>query len=396
MLKANGSKIQIPVQLETCRDLVIEKTEKWILENSINNSKSPSCLYVPATDYTMRGGKWIRPLLTYVTALALGYRPPAYEGKKYSFESHLKSDHEIGLEHVLAANQYKHNFLVSIDEIQDSQLLRSNELSLHGKIGIPQALDVSLLFMNESFGTLAQPLIKLRQQGNMYTDGFKEKESALLKKFFDEVLEVYNSYTKTVEGQSLEVEYRDHKNLDELTPDVPKRIDELKTGWYTGGSPMALGAIEAGASKYLVDLLREAGIGAATGFQLADDNNDIKAILKFALNKDMEHLRKWGKGLGDDFKEGKRTLPVAYYVEKKKGTEEYLKFRGNLGRKGLDMETMVEMANNLQDSGVLQETDRLAEQLVREAKEKVMKHVEPTSHLNLLLHLFDYMIKRDI
>lgn len=396
MLKANESKIQVSAQLGMCKDLVEEKTEKWIAKNSINSSKSPSCLYVPATDYMMRGGKWIRPLLTYIAALALGYTPPAYEGKKYSVESHLKSDHEIGLEHVLATSQNKHNFLVSIDEIQDSQLLRSDELSLYAKEGIPQSLNVSLLFLNESYGVLAQPLIKLRQQENMYINGFKEKENALLKKFSDEFLEVYTSYIKTVEGQSLEVEYRDHKNLDELTPEIPKQIDELKTGWYTGGTPMALGAIEAGVPKYLVDIFRKAGIGAATGFQFVDDNNDIKAILKFASNKDPEHLRKWGKGLGDDFKEGKRTLPVAYYVEKKKGTREYENFKYNLGRRGMNMDTMIELANNLRDSGAIQETDRFAEQLVRDAKEKVSRHVEQTDHLNLLLHLFDYMIERDI
>ncbi|WP_062295411.1 polyprenyl synthetase family protein [Demequina maris] len=82
-----------------------------------------------------------------------------------------------------------------------------------------------------------------------------------------------------------------------------RTIMRSKTASYTAEFPLALGAAAAGASAATVSSLREAGLPLGAAFQLRDDVLGLTGTPE-----------RTGKPVGDDLREGKRTLLVWHAV----------------------------------------------------------------------------------
>ncbi|WP_169747719.1 polyprenyl synthetase family protein [Demequina subtropica] len=87
-------------------------------------------------------------------------------------------------------------------------------------------------------------------------------------------------------------------DLDSLEHDI-RAVMRAKTASYTAEFPLALGAAAAGASPATVNALRTAGLPLGVAFQLRDD------VLGLTGSPETT-----GKPVGDDLREGKRTLLV--------------------------------------------------------------------------------------
>ena len=74
-----------------------------------------------------------------------------------------------------------------------------------------------------------------------------------------------------------------------------------KTAHYTAASPLAIGAVAAGATREAVEGLRQVGVSAGIAFQLQDD------LLNLVGDAEAQ-----GKDFRSDITEGKRTLAVVY------------------------------------------------------------------------------------
>jgi len=217
-------------------------------------------LYDLVGDYPRRGGRFMRPTLCIAAACAHGA----------TVQQALKCAVSVEL---------LHNALLVVDDIQDESEERRGKPSLHSQWGVPVAINVgstmtvlSLIPLLESVETCG-PFVAMRI-----------------------VREAVNAAQACAEGQALELGWRFDNRID-ITEQDYLEMATRKTCSYSTIFPIQAGAL-LGTRAPEVDrsLLHYAHfIGMA--FQIQDD----------LLNIDGDHAR-YGKELGGDLLEGKRTL----------------------------------------------------------------------------------------
>ena len=120
-------------------------------------------------------------------------------------------------------------------------------------------------------------------------------------------LEVYELYleemTRLSFGQGLDIFWHKGKKSN-VTEKQYLQMCLFKTGVLARFSAK-LGAISANVSPQLVELMGEFGESLGVGFQIQDDVLNLKP-----------QSGKWGKDIGEDITEGKRSLPVISALKK--------------------------------------------------------------------------------
>ena len=117
---------------------------------------------------------------------------------------------------------------------------------------------------------------------------------------------------RVVEGQHIELSWVENNAWDQTEQDYWQMCVQ-KTAWYTCITPCRLGALIGGAKTNELDAFIEIGMNLGVAFQLVDDALDYSA-----------RQAELGKTIGDDFSEGKITLPVILAF--RRGNEEEKKF----------------------------------------------------------------------
>ena len=161
--------------------------------------------------------------------------------------------------------------------------------------------------------------------------------------------------------QAMRTEVLAGQYLDVLTqargdeaPETALQIDRYKTAAYTVERPLHLGAAIAGACPALVDTYRRFGADVGIAFQLRDD------LLGMFGDPVVT-----GKPAGDDLREGKRTLLLAYGLraaerQRKMTAAELL--RGAIGNPQVQHDTVTEVRELLIELGAVAEVEsRIAE-----------------------------------
>ena len=221
-------------------------------------------LYDLVSDYPRRGGKMMRPSLCIATARAFGARA----------EDALRAAVSIEL---------FHNALLVHDDIQDESQVRRGAPSLHVLHGMPLALNAGDTLVMLSLRPLAE-----------YRLGFGLKVALLL------IEEMERMARESGEGQALELGWR-RDNVVDLTEADYFEMVLKKTCWYTAISPMRLGALIGSGDMYPeFETLIRFGFFFGTAFQIRDD------VLNIVGDE------RYGKELGDDLLEGKRTLMLIH------------------------------------------------------------------------------------
>ena len=105
---------------------------------------------------------------------------------------------------------------------------------------------------------------------------------------------------QTVEGQALELDWV-RNNTWRLDDADYLEMVELKTSWYSFITPLQVGAMAAGAGPEQMEPLESLGRHLGAAFQITDDLLNLRA--------DPEE---YGKEIGGDLWEGKRTLMLLH------------------------------------------------------------------------------------
>ncbi len=216
-------------------------------------------------EFTLRGGKRIRPALVYY-----GYR--------------CFSDEDLG--EVLKASmvmELVQSYLLIHDDIIDMDSTRRGGPTVHVQFDDPH-MGVSMAIV---IGDIACALA-VRILNNAKLD--EAKKSVALKVLNDCVF-------KVITGQIMDVA----QDLNSIA-DVLKMY-ELKTAAYTFEGPLLIGASLAGASGKDKDILSKIAVPLGKAFQLQDDLLDLFGDSKL------------GKPIGSDIKEGKKTLLILKALE---------------------------------------------------------------------------------
>jgi geranylgeranyl diphosphate synthase type II len=224
-------------------------------------------LYDLVADYPTRGGRAMRPSLCLATARAFGG----------SLERALLTAVSIEL---------FHNALLIHDDVEDESDMRRGKPSMHALHGVPMAVNVG--------DTLT--LLSLRPLfANMYSLGPR-----LTMRLVEETERMAR---ESAEGQALELGWR----LDNA-PDV-RESDYLemvlkKTCWLAAIHPMRSGALIATGGAADVDPFIRYGFFVGAAFQIQDDLLNL-----------VGDAARYGKELGGDLYEGKRTIMLIHVLE---------------------------------------------------------------------------------
>lgn len=212
------------------------------------------------------GGKRLRPLLTVAAARAVGTEGDILSPKKLA-----------------AAVEFIHTATLLHDDIVDASELRRGKVAAHLIWGAPTSVLVGDFLFARAFELMVE------------TDSMQ-------------ALGILASASRVIsEGEVLQLTRAHDLNLDQATY---LQIISAKTAELFAAAAEA-GAVGAGADAAAVKALRDYGMALGIAFQLADDALDYGATAE-AL----------GKNAGDDFNEGKATLPLLLAVARTKGRED--------------------------------------------------------------------------
>lgn len=212
------------------------------------------------------GGKRLRPLLTVAAARASGAQGDILSPKKLA-----------------AAVEFIHTATLLHDDIVDASELRRGKVAAHLIWGAPTSVLVGDFLFARAFELMVET-------DSMRALGILAEASRVIS-----------------EGEVLQLTRAHDLNLDQATY---LQIISAKTAELFAAAAEA-GAVGAAADADATQALRDYGMALGIAFQLADDALDYGATAE-AL----------GKNAGDDFNEGKATLPLLLAVARTRGRED--------------------------------------------------------------------------
>ena len=212
------------------------------------------------------GGKRLRPLITVAAARAAGAGDDIEASRKLA-----------------AAVEFIHTATLLHDDVVDGSELRRGKVAAHLIWGAPTSLLVGDFLFARAFELMVET-------DSMRALGILAKASSVI-----------------AEGEVLQLTRAHDLNLDR---DTYLEIITAKTAELFAAAAES-GAVGAGADDARVGALRGYGLNLGIAFQLADDALDYGGA-SAAL----------GKNAGDDFNEGKATLPLLLAVQRTRGTED--------------------------------------------------------------------------
>jgi len=236
------------------------------IEQYLDRARNAEHLGPLLADYPSRGGRSLRASLCIAAARAFG--APLNDAVKSAVSLELL-----------------HNAFLVHDDIEDDSEERRRLPALHVLHGVPTALNVGDGLAVLSLG----PLID-----NHATLGPRVAHGVFR--------EAHRMAQESVEGQALELAWR-HKNDVQVTSEDYFRMVLKKTCWYTTIYPCRVGAMIGHRRDISHEGFVRFGFLLGAAFQIQDD----------VLNLAGDHGR-YGKELGGDIREGKRTLMLIHLL----------------------------------------------------------------------------------
>jgi geranylgeranyl diphosphate synthase, type II len=223
-------------------------------------------LYDPLTAYLARTGKGFRPALCMATCSAYG------------------GDASDALASAAAIEMLHNAFLVH-DDIEDDSELRRGLPTMHTEHGMPIALNAGDMLTALSVRLLRENLPALGP--------------TLTSRIYDEFEHMLQ---QSLEGQAMELGWvRD--NRCDITDEDYLRMVLKKTCWYSFIHPCRIGALIGTRGDIDPDRYNRFGSYLGTAFQVQDD------LLNLTGNEQL-----YGKEIGGDLLEGKRTLMLIHLL----------------------------------------------------------------------------------
>lgn len=232
------------------------------LERYLPRSGQPNEFYASVWDLLDRGGKRFRPALTFLACESVG-------GKK---DDALQAATSVEL---------LHNMTLVHDDIEDQSELRRGKPCLHRIYGVPTAINTGDAMLIKVF--------EIANASRTPTDRTRQLVSQIAKRAYD-----------VTWGQAFEFSLWKRKDF---TSDDVIRLLKYKTGAMTRLA-VEVGAIAGGASTEQLESLGEFGETVGIAFQIVDDILNVSG-----------DVRKYGKEIGGDIREGKKTLMAAHLLK---------------------------------------------------------------------------------
>ena len=320
----------------------IENNAKIV--NKYLNSKlkgNPKKLYDAAGHLIVNGGKRLRPYMVIRSCQILG-------GKSSTA--------------MIAASAVEmvHNFTLVHDDIMDNDEMRHGVPTVHKKFGMPIAILAGDVLFSKAFQIISES--KLSPNANTHLI------SRLAKACVD-----------VCEGQLLDIKMADEKRI----PTEAEYITMIgkKTAALFDVS-CAMGAICATNKPKDISNLSDFGRNLGIAFQITDDLIGVMGDPKVTK-----------KPVGNDLREGKKSLPILMAIKLAKGNEKkiILKAFGNSKISKKDLNRAVEVIRSLG----IEEKVRNQALKYAEKSEKSLTKYKGTAKVELVA-LLDFVVKRSV
>ena len=312
--------------------------------NSYLSSKlkgHPPQLYSAASYLILHGGKRLRPFLVTKSCEVLG-------GK-------IKNSMPAA-----SAVEMIHNFTLVHDDIMDNDEMRHGVPTVHKKFGIPIAILAGDVLFSKAY--------QLISNSNLSVKSKNELVSKLAKACVD-----------VCEGQLMDIKMAESKKIPSQSNYI--KMIEKKTAALFDVS-CAMGALCANAKKIDIQKLSSFGKNLGIAFQITDDLIGV-----------MGDPKKTKKPVGNDLREGKKSLPIVLAITKSKGNDKkiILKSFGNPNASKKDIEKAVKVIRAL---GI----EKLVRRQALQYSEKAKKSLESYSGKSKkeLINLLNFVVERSL
>ncbi len=295
-------------------------------------SKISGVLYANIKDFVLRKGKRIRPIL-----FIIGYKGFAKRQAPGLYTSAL-------------AIELLHDFMLVHDDIIDKSETRRGKPSMHAMLNNHltgfkdnkfNGQDLSIVVGDIMYALAIDAFLAIKENPI-------RKETALRK--------FVRAAVYTGSGEFIELLYG-LKPLDKITKNDIYKIYDYKTAHYTFSTPLATGAILAGAKNTEINKLYQYGIYLGRAFQIKDDILGI-----------FEDEKKIGKSTLTDLQEAKKTLLIWYaYNRVNKNDKEFIKMI--FSKKLINRNDLKMVQELIKKSGALSRLENEISQLTQKAQE---------------------------
>lgn len=308
-------------------------------------------LYRMMIDYPSRSGKGLRPGLLMIFNRAYG------------------GSDELAL-NTAAALELFQNWIVIHDDIEDRSDLRRGLPTLHIKYGMPLALNAGDALAGKMWDLILKNREILGSDKTMMV--------------FDEFLQMYHN---TTAGQHIELAWEVENRWD-VTVDDYFNMCRRKTAWYTCITPSWIGCLIAGASRNIRDHAIKFGLDLGVAFQIQDD------VLNLIGDRE-----KYGKEIGGDILEGKRTLILIDLLTKCDAGERkfIINFMGE-DRDTKDQSAIDEILQMMSRYGSIDRAIESSHDLARSARDIFVKAFDSSIDRrwkSVIIDLIDFVVKRE-
>ncbi|MCW4034590.1 MAG: polyprenyl synthetase family protein [Candidatus Bathyarchaeota archaeon] len=310
-----------------------QKVDKFI-EQVVSLETEPKVLYKAARHIIDAGGKRLRPFLVLKSCKLVG-------GAEQDALA------------TAASLELLHTFTLLHDDIMDQDEKRRGVPSVHTKWGVPIAIVAGDLLFAKVYEAITK-----------HTDPKRVKPKRIL-----EVLQQVTKATiELCEGQTRDMLFEDKETVSEAEY---LQMIEGKTAALFETSARC-GGLLGGANKTQVKRLGEFGRFAGLAFQIIDD--------VLALTADEKVLK---KPVGNDIREGKRTLMVVYALKKasKSQRKQILDTLGNQNASAEQIKATIALIDSL---GAIDYAKKVADRYINKSKKALAKFADGADKEDLL------------
>ena len=321
----------------------IKKNAKFVnkfLRKELNGN--PKQLYDAASHLIIHGGKRLRPYLVLKSCQMLG-------GKQSDAIS------------AASAVEMIHNFTLVHDDIMDNDEMRHGVTTTHKKFDIPLAILAGDVLYSKAYNTISS---KSKLSSNYTTELVSKLSKACI---------------KICEGQVDDIKFAENKRIP--TEKEYVKMIEKKTAVLFEVS-CAMGAICAKRKQKDVKNLSAFGRNLGIAFQITDDLIGIIGDSKITK-----------KPVGNDIREGKKSLPIILAIKKARG-QNRTKIMRVFGNSGASKQQINLAVNVIRSLGVEKEVRDIALKYAQKAEKSISSYTG--SAKNEMARLLNFVTKRSL
>ena len=321
----------------------IKKNAKFVnkfLRKELNGD--PKQLYDAASHLIIHGGKRLRPYLVLKSCQMLG-------GKQSDAIS------------AASAVEMIHNFTLVHDDIMDNDEMRHGVTTTHKKFDMPLAILAGDVLYSKAYNTISS---KSKLSSNYTTQ--------LVSKLSKTCIEI-------CEGQVNDIKFAENKRIP--TEKEYIKMIEKKTAVLFEVS-CAMGAICAKRKQRDVKNLSAFGKNLGIAFQITDDLIGIIGDSKITK-----------KPVGNDIREGKKSLPIILAIKKARG-QNRTKIMRVFGNSGASKQQINLAVNVIRSLGVEKEVRDVALKYAQRAEKSISSYTG--SAKNEMTGLLNFVTKRSL